>query len=265
MSTPFSIFYLFAIPFFFSSCGDVVKKTKGLQEDVIKKAQAVPKIDVNGDLLTSSTVSTFLYGIDISKFQGNEVEMLNSTKDSLTFVICKATEGITYTDPDFAANWKNIAAKGFIRGAYHFYHCNDAPATQAANFLAHIMPLRAIDLPPIVDFENGGIPSGSAIDEVQKNLLSFLKLIEEKTNRKPMIYTNINVGNKYLNNSAFADYALWVADYNGQAEPQVPIAWQDQSWAFWQKSSSYSIGKIKNDFDLFNGSRADLKKFNKNN
>ena len=62
-----------------------------------------------------------IYGIDISMYQGKEVGEIHKKNDSLGFIICKATEGITYTDPDFSYNWKNIKEKSFIRGAYHFY------------------------------------------------------------------------------------------------------------------------------------------------
>ena len=78
---------------------------------------------------------TIVYGIDISKYQGDEVDLLNKKKDSLSFIICKATEGITYTDPKFHQNWQLISAKKFIKGAYHFYRCQDDPIKQAAHYL----------------------------------------------------------------------------------------------------------------------------------
>lgn len=52
---------------------------------------------------SSQTIAQFVYGIDISKYQGDEVAFLDKQKDSLSFIICKATEGITYTP----LAWKN--------------------------------------------------------------------------------------------------------------------------------------------------------------
>ena len=46
---------------------------------------------------------TKMYGIDISKWNGNEAEEIEP-KDSITFVICKATQGIKLVDPDFKQN-----------------------------------------------------------------------------------------------------------------------------------------------------------------
>ena len=97
----------------------------------------------------SPSLAPFSYGIDISQYQGDQIEFLNKTKDSLSFVICKATEGITYIDPRFAQNWDLIKQKGFIRGSYHFYRSNDDPQSQAANYTRVISDLQKTDLPPM--------------------------------------------------------------------------------------------------------------------
>src|SRR5262249_39837308 len=62
-----------------------------------------------------------IQGIDASHWQGsiNWTSVKNSGK---TFAFYKATEGTTYTDPTFAANWAAIKNAGLIRGAYHFGH-----------------------------------------------------------------------------------------------------------------------------------------------
>ncbi len=201
------------------------------------------------------------YGIDISMFQGKEIDFLNRKKDSLTFIFCKATEGITYTDPQFSNNWTTIPEKGFIRGAYHFYHSADDPVLQADNFARAIADIKKSDIPPVVDFEGGGIDKAQSVDLIQRDLIIFLKAIETKLNRKPMIYTDMPTGNKYLNDPAFSDYALWIAYYVDVKEPPLPDAWKSKSWNFWQKNSSYKIDDRNNDFDVFNGDEAALKAF----
>jgi len=204
------------------------------------------------------------YGIDLSKFQGDEIDYLDKQKDSLSFIFCKATEGITYTDPDFSRNWKTIPQKGFIRGAYHFYRTADAPQAQADHCLEAIADLKDTDLPPVVDFEGAGIDQSQSVANIQKGLLRFLKLIKENTNRMPMIYTDIPSGNKYLNDPKFAEYALWIALYEKLEQPRLPDAWKGKRWVLWQKSSSYEIGSKKNDFDVFNGNVKSLRSFIKN-
>lgn len=201
------------------------------------------------------------YGIDVSKFQGNEIDFLNQQKSDLTFVICKATEGITYTDPTFANNWKMIAQKGFIRGAYHFYRSKDNPILQAKNFMHAIAELKATDIPPIVDIEGAGIDNDQSIEKVQQSLSAFLEEIENELQRKPVIYTNIPIGNKYLDNEVFSEYALWIALYENLEQPKLPKVWENTGWKFWQKSSTYELKQEKNDFDVFHGDREELVNF----
>ncbi|MFT5824098.1 MAG: lysozyme [Crocinitomix sp.] len=207
----------------------------------------------------TETVPQYVYGIDISSNQGDEVETLDKNKDSLTFVICRATDGITYTDPDFNSNWTTIQEKGFVRGAYHFFESEDDPADQVGNYMNAVGEIDAAGLPPIVDFEGAGIRTDMTVEAVQNNLLQVLEILAEKTGRTPILYTNINEGNKYLNTEDFAKYTLWIADYSGGNTPTLPGVWKDTKWQLWQKSDDYMENGVKNDFDIFNG---DLGAFN---
>ncbi len=200
------------------------------------------------------------YGIDISKFQGDEIIFLKKKKDTLSFIICKATEGDTYVDPYFYFNWKKIKKLGFIRGLYHFYYVKDDPVKQANHFCS-VANIASNDLPPIIDFENRSINSNISHSKIQQDLLRFLQIVENKTKRKPVIYTNIFIGNKYLNNEIFSNYPLWIADYNNTIKPNVPSTWKSESWVFWQKRDTYTILNKKNDFDVFHGNLDQLETF----
>ncbi|MGX7666397.1 glycoside hydrolase family 25 protein [Flavobacterium pedocola] len=200
-----------------------------------------------------SNADTLVYGIDISHYQGDEIDYLNAKGNKLSFVICKATEGVTYTDPDFKSNWAMIQGNGFVRGAYHFYHCSDDPTQQANYFLSTIGPLSSTDFPPIVDFEENSIDKGCDKTLIQKNLLTFLKILQQKTGRKPILYTDTNIGNAQINNPAFGKYALWIADYNNGSTPNIPAVWKNNSWTIWQKMPDYSLNSYSNDYDVFNG------------
>ena len=200
------------------------------------------------------------YGIDISKYQGDQMELMKKAKDSLSFVICRSTEGITYTDPDFYTNWKTSKEKGYIRGAYHFYLSDDSPEKQAANFLNAIKDLRDSDLPPIIDFEEKSIAKGSNQEQVIEDLWKFIFIIAEKSGRTPIIYTDVNIGNSYLTAARFANYTLWIANYTTAKSPNMPGAWEGMDWVLWQKTDDYHFDKIQDDFDSFNGSLAEFKK-----
>lgn len=212
-----------------------------------------------GDNNKNNNVS-FAYGIDISKYQGDEIDFLNKNKDSLSFVICKATEGISIIDPDFRNNWTMIKTKGFIRGAYHFYHCSDSIVSQSQNFLSALDALEPSDLPPIIDFEEAGTMDCPR-SEVQKNLLAFLTLIEKETGRIPMIYTDDNTAMEFISDTAFAKYPLYIADYSKSPSPLLPDIWKPRGWAIWQKTDSLKLAGSYDDFDMYNGNLSDLKNF----
>lgn len=205
------------------------------------------------------------YGIDISKYQGDEIDFIDKKQDTLAFVICKATEGITMVDPDFKNNWATITKKGFTRGAYHFYHCGDDPVKQANHFLSAVDSFSSADFPPIIDFEETSIDKNCAVTQIQKNLLVFLATIKTKTGRTPIIYTDNNMGAKYLSDTAFAAYPLFIADYQNGNKPRLPGAWKNKQWAIWQKSESYVIHSTTDDFDIFNGTIHDLNRFIRSN
>lgn len=202
-------------------------------------------------------MSTQAKGIDISYNQGNLIDSIDTNNTDLSFVICKATGGITIQDPDFAHNWETIPQKGFIRGTYHFYYTNDAPQSQADNFfnvVGNSFPSDA--LPPIVDFENGSIKTSNHA-QIIDDLLSFLDLIEQKYGRTPIIYTNQSTGDSYLNDARFAKYPLWVASY--ASSPKIPSTWTD--WTLWQYSESGNINGTAVDEDYFNGDVNAMRRF----
>ena len=186
---------------------------------------------------------------------------MDKSKDSLNFIICRSTEGITYIDPKFQTNWTSIKEKGFIRGAYHFYRSDDDPNKQADNFLQTVGTFEANDFPPIIDFEEKSIVDGSDKTKVIDDLLSFIEIIETKTGRLPMIYTDINIGNSYLSSEKFAQYPLWIADYNSKTEPRMPGAWKNNEWILWQKTYQYMYETFQDDFDQYNGDISALKAF----
>jgi lysozyme len=243
------------------SCDSPKQETTTTTTDTTTTRASAP--DTNGAITTSAIklALPLAYGIDISKYQGDEIDFIEKKQDTLTFVICKATEGVTSIDPDFRNNWTTITKKGFTRGAYHFYHCGDEPVAQARHFLSAVDSFSRTDFPPIVDFEEASIDKNCSFSQAESNLLKFLQEIERETGRIPIIYTDNNTGGKYLNNAAFQKYPLFIADYTNSGTPRLPGAWKNKGWALWQKSERYVIHSTTDDFDIFNGSIEELRKF----
>ena len=197
-------------------------------------------------------MSEQIQGIDVSDHQGT-VDWNAVRQAGMTFVFIKATDGITWTDPDFATNWSGARAAGLLRGAYHFYETDDDPTAQAQNFL-NAVQLQPGDLPPVVDIEK--LDSGSTASQTVQDLQTWLGVVQQATGRTPIIYTSHGFWNS-LGTSAFGSYPLWIAEY-GVESPTLPSGWS--SWTFWQSSESGTVAGVSGsvDLDVFQGTLADL-------
>ena len=210
-------------------------------------------------------------GVDISKYQKVTSWSEFENSDNLSFLFIKATEGVTIRNPFFPQHWKDsnyIATPNhpkMYRGAYHFYHPADDPIEQADFFLSTIGELEIIDLPPVLDLESFDklkITDLKVKKTVAKNVLTWLRYVEQKTHRTPILYTYrnfwITLGSI---DPAFAHYPLFIASYNENLCPLAMAPWTN--WTFWQYSESGTISGIENhtDLDIFNGNENDLLNF----
>ncbi len=202
----------------------------------------------------SATEKQSNYGIDLSKWNGELMSTLNS-KDNISFVIIKATEGITYTDPMFESNWKTAMDKNIPLGVYHFYMVTDDPLKQAENFLHVVDQMGSPKLPYVVDIEQASLPKENipSAQDIQADVMSFLKYVEDKTGSTPMLYTGLAFAEEYLNNDEFARYPLWLAEYTDAKTPQIPKVWEQSGYTIWQKSDHYSINSDQSDLDVYHG------------
>ena len=191
-------------------------------------------------------------GVDVSKWQGGDIDYAAMQADGTAYVFVKATEGDTEVDPDYARNYEKARGAGLIVGAYHFYITGDTPQGQFANF-ARVVALAKGDLPPVVDIEDlsGGTAAG-----LHDNLMTFLKLVEDHYGARPIIYSGESFANADLD--GFGAYPLWVAEYTTAPAPRLPVGWQ--TWTFWQYTQAGRVKGIDGavDQDRFNGDMAAL-------
>lgn len=190
-------------------------------------------------------------GIDVSHFQGT-VDWKQVAQAGMSFAFAKATEGITYTDPQFATNWAGMQSAGLLRGAYHFFEANDDATSQAQHFLATVQ-LAAGDLPPVLDVET---TAGMSDSQIWSGVSTWLQIVEQETGRQPILYTAPGFWNTHEPHLALTSYPLWLADY--AAQPTLPDGWT--TWLFWQHSQTGSVAGVTGsvDLDLFNGTLEQL-------
>lgn len=193
-------------------------------------------------------------GIDVSHFQGT-VNWAEVAASGACFAFVKATEGITYVDPQFSVNWPAMKEAGLLRGAYHFYEPADDPASQAQHFLSTVT-LETGDLPPVLDVEtNGGVSSS----QLWSGVSTWLQYVQTATGRQPIVYTAPGFWDANSPSLALTSYPLWLADYASQ--PTLPNGWS--AWQFWQHSQTGTVPGVSTsvDLDLFNGTLSQLQEW----
>jgi len=199
-------------------------------------------------------------GLDVSSYQNSRgtISWTQVKAAGQSFVYLKATEGVSYTNPYYAANSRDANTAGLLRGAYHFARpdssSGDAVA-EARYFVGVTGTSLTGQLPPALDIEDSGGLSASALVTWTK---AFLDEVERLTGRVPVIYTGPSFWQTYTGNStAFARYPLWIAHY--VSSPTIPGGWT--AYTFWQNTSSYTVSGITGavDHDYFNGTLAQLR------
>ncbi len=198
-----------------------------------------------------------IHGIDISHHQGDiDWDKLSNAMIEgcpLRFIMIKSTEGATRLDRKFKENFRQAREYGYIRGAYHFWSNKSSARDQAYHFLNKVR-LEEGDLPPVLDVEHK--PKDRSVEDFQRDVLTWLHIVEDKYHVKPIIYTYYKFKESYLSAPVFNDYPYWIAHYYvDKVEYKGP-------WKFWQHTDAGKLPGIKGrvDFNIYNGSYYDMKK-----
>ncbi len=234
-----------------------------------------------GERLTYN--SDRIYGIDISKYQhekGRRRYAIDWSSLRIThlgtqsrkkvsgrvdypvqFIFIKSTEGTTVRNRWYAADYHSARAHGKHVGAYHFFSLRSRGSDQARYFIKNTR-FNPGDLPPVLDVEC--LPSQIkkvGADVMWTNIRAFLRVMEQHTGIKPIIYTNQTFVNRYLPMvpDIVRDYQIWIARY-GEYKPEIRLA-------IWQLSQDGRVSGIHGDVDInvFNGYEEEFKDFLKNN
>lgn len=197
-----------------------------------------------------------IHGIDISHYQGKiDWEQLKNAMIKgcpMRFVIIKSTEGSSRLDENFRENFNQARDFGFIRGVYHFWSNKSTAREQAYYFLDQVH-LTDGDLPPVLDIEHK--PADKSVEDFQRDVLTWLHIVEDKYHAKPIIYTYYKFKEQYLSAPVFDDYPYWIAHY------YVDKVQYKGKWKFWQHTDVGKLPGIKGyvDFNIYNGSYYELK------
>lgn len=185
-------------------------------------------------------------GIDVSSYQG-QIDWKTMKQRGYDFTFIKATEGQSWVDKCFMANWVGAKLAGLATGAYHFFHPAQDVGNQVHQFLTTMGDLRDGDLPPVLDWE---ITNNIDPDKQKQAAMKWLTDVEKALGVVPIIYGSPSFFEDLGDLSAFSRFGLWIAHY-GVASPIVPAPWKD--YLFWQTNSIRGL-----DYDSFNGTEEEL-------
>lgn len=191
-----------------------------------------------------------LEGIDVYHGDGI-VDWEKAGKAGIRFAFCKATEGLTDTDPSLARNLAGMKKAGIIRGVYHYFHVGQSAQIQARRFVrisrdSGYDPRK--DMPPCLDLEDrvGAEKYGASI--VQAGTALFLGELKSLTGKLPIIYCDKDYWENWMEGmDAYSGHPLWIAEYTKSEEPNLPRGWK--SWKFWQYTELKQVDGVSQSVD----------------
>ncbi|WP_255955623.1 GH25 family lysozyme [Streptomyces odontomachi] len=218
------------------------------------------RADTDGDALGPLSSSGGVQGIDVSHYQGS-ISWAKVKAAGIQFAWIKATEGTSYKDPQFNANYLHAYNNKVIRGAYHFARPDvSGGAAQAKYFAGHggAWSRDNLTLPGVLDIE--GSCYGKSTSAMRTWITDFYKTYKAKTGRDIVIYTSASWWNGCTGKwgGMSAKSPLWAAHWTSAASPTIPAGFP--FWTLWQYTSTGKVGGVSGsvDRDKFNGTRARL-------
>jgi GH25 family lysozyme M1 (1,4-beta-N-acetylmuramidase) len=188
-------------------------------------------------------------GFDLSHHQGSisADAWQQAAEAGFSFAIVKATEGLTFTDGQFAANVQNALAAGFVVAAYHFMHADQDGGDQAQFFLNTIAPFAGhlggvladgISLPPAaMDLEQvtdaADWPTVDLATRIAR-VGHFLDAVDANFGAMTLVYTAPGWFDDTFQGADWSGHPLWIAAPNVAQPPTcgawaAPFCWQ-YSW-----------------------------------
>lgn len=162
------------------------------------------------------------FGIDVSKWQGNiDWKKLSSSTlyGKVEYIGIRATLGKSYTDPMFTQNWRSAKLNGIPRMAYHVV-LPSVPARVQMDYFFSVLDFVGGDtgeFPLVLDVE---LDEKMSVDVIRQAVFGCASIIEEKTKRKPIIYSRAGWVDQYLGAGSpqkwLNDYYWWLALYSSK-------------------------------------------------
>ena len=185
---------------------------------------------------SSTSIDNKIKGIDISKWQKDEINFMQAKSAGYSFVIIRIGYNQT-KDPYFESNYKKAKEAGLLVGAY-FYSTNltETELIMDSNRVLNWLNGKKLELPIACDLEESSMKLSSRKDINSKMYNAFAANLKSNGYRT-MLYTGEWMYNNCFNKDLIVD-PLWIAKYSS-TKPNV-----GKTVSIWQ----YTSDAISNDF-----------------
>jgi len=217
-----------------------------------------PALDDKSQDSTVCGVGQTVTGIDVSYYQGT-IDWTAVAGGGVKYAFVRVSDGTGFSDPKFDSYWAGSRSAGIVHGAYQFFEPADDAIAQADLLLGKIgSALAPDDLPPVLDVE---VTGGLGATTVAANVKQWVDHVAAAIGRPPIIYTGKYFWDDNVGGADMTSSPLWHAQYTTASCPDIATPWT--SWAFWQYTSTGTVGGISGDMDIdrWNGDLASLQAF----
>ena len=220
-----------------------MKRAKRILSFLLMLLVAISASVLHVSAISADTDEVFS-GIDVSVYQG-DIDFEQVKNSGIEVVYIRAGYGFSVTDPKFEENYTNATKAGLKCGAYYFVTArNTEQAYLQATRFAELISGKTFAARPAMDFEEFGNLGKNGINIVGR---AFMQKLRELTGIVPILYTDAyNASETWDWN--FAQFPLWVADYDAEEPYVTSNIWQ--SYAGFQYSDRGEIPGIYGNVDL---------------
>ena len=180
-------------------------------------------------------------GIDVSVWQGPDVDFKKVKADGINFVIIRA--GIsTSTDKYFESNYKKAKAAGLNVGVYWYAKAmSEKASTEEAKACLKAISGKQLEYPVYYDIEQKEILAKGKkyCSAIAKNFCTLM----ENNKKFCGIYASKSYFDNYFTQEVKTKYSIWVAQYYSKCT-------YTGAYEVWQRSSKGSVKGISGNVDL---------------
>ncbi|MCR4946320.1 MAG: hypothetical protein K5929_05180 [Lachnospiraceae bacterium] len=174
--------------------------------------------EIDGEKATAVVTVTdcAINGIDISKWQGDDVDFEKVREGGVSFVMMRIAYHLT-KDTRFEQYYEGATAAGLKRGVYCYSMAKSVPqARKEAENLLEILDGRELDYPIAMDLEDESQLKGLSNADRTDMILAFKNRIEA-AGYSFVLYVNLNWLTHHVESDRLSDVNLWIARYRTQS------------------------------------------------